>query len=284
MSAAALLAVLLGAVLHASWNALVKAGADRLVDTALVSAGSGLLAALALPFLPFPNPASWPLLAASAGIHVVYFLLVAAAYEAGDMGYAYPIMRGTAPLLVALSSVAILGEPLSSGGWIGLLCLSAGILGMAAAHAVAARSALAPGGRATAFALANALVIALYTLVDGVGARRSGHAVAYTLWMLLLTAIPYLALVAGRRGRALWSETRRRWPVALAGGACAAGSYALALWAMTQAPVAVVAALRETSILFGALIAALVLKERFGPARQLAAGAIVAGIVILRLA
>lgn len=285
MSAGTLLAVLLGAILHATWNALVKSGTDKLVDTALVAAGAGLLGAVVLPFLPVPDPASWTWLAGSVLVHVAYFLLVAAAYAAGDMSYTYPIMRGTAPLLVAVASTAWLGETLAAGGWAGLLAITAGVLGMAGAHAIGRdRAAAAPTRRATLLALANAIVIAGYTLVDGLGARLSGHPVAYTIWMLALTAIPYVAAVAFRRGPVLWAAAGRRWPLALAGGACTAGSYALALWAMTQAPVALVAALRETSILFGAALAALVLKERLGLARTLAAGTIAAGVVALRLA
>ncbi len=281
-----MLLVLLGAALHASWNALVKSGRDKFLDTVLVAAGSAALAGAALPFLPVPAPASWPYIAASVAIHVVYFALVAAAYRTGDMGLAYPLMRGTAPLIVALLSGALLGERLGPGAWAGVALICGGVLGLAAARgglgAAGARRgpALAP----VAFPLANAGVIAAYTLVDGVGARLSGHAAAYTLWMLLLTAPPLLVWAAVRRPRDLRDQIRARWRLGLLGGACTLGSYTLALWAMTRAPIASVAALRETSILFGMALAALLLKERLGWIRHAAAVAIACGAAALRLA
>lgn len=278
VTAEVMLLVLLGAALHAGWNALVKSGADKLLDTALVVAGSAGLAAAALPFLPQPAPASWPMLAASAAIHLVYFSLVAAAYRAADMSLAYPLMRGTPPLLVALLAGPLLGERLGALGWLGVLLVSGGILAMALRRGARAH---AP---AVGLALANALVIAAYTLVDGIGARRSGAPVAYTLWVFLLTAALFLPFVAWRRPRALAAHLRARWRTGLGAGACTLGSYALALWAMTQAPIAAVAALRETSILFGVALAALLLRERPSAARLAGAGAIACGAAALRLA
>ena len=282
-----MLLVLFGAALHAGWNALVKSSPDKFADTVLVAAGSGALAAIALPFLPLPAPAAWPFALASGAIHIAYFSLVAAAYRLGDMGIAYPLMRGTAPLLVALLSGALIGEDPGLGTWAGVLLVSGGVLALALDHRRprgAAVAAMAGQGRSVAFALLNALVIATYTIVDGMGARASGHPVAYTLWILLMTAVPLSALALLQRGGgALLGSLRARWPVALIGGGCTLGAYALALWAMTRAPIAAVAALRETSILFGMALAALVLKERTGPARLTAGAAIAAGAVALRL-
>lgn len=278
LSAEVMLLVLLGAALHATWNALVKSGADKLLDTALVVAGSAVLAALAIPFLPVPAPESWPMLAASGAIHLVYFALVAAAYRAGDMSLAYPLMRGTPPLVVAVLAALLLGETLRPLGWLGVALVCGGVLAMA----------LRRGGRAQAatigLALANAAIIATYTLVDGIGARRSGAPVAYTLWVFLLTAVVFLPYVAWRRPGALAAHLGARWRIGLGAGACTLGSYALALLAMTQAPIAAVAALRETSILFGVAIAALVLRERPTPARLAGAALIAAGAAALRAA
>ena len=274
-----MLLVLLGAALHAGWNALVKSGGDTLLDTALVVLGSALIAAVVLPFLPLPAPAAWPYALASGVIHLGYFSLVAAAYRSGEMSLAYPLMRGTAPLLVALLSLSLLGEALGLAGWAGVLLISGGVLAMALPKGKGAKASLPTIG----LALANALVIATYTLVDGTGARLSGHAVAYTLWVFLLTALFFGGMVFARRPAALTAHLARRWRIGLGGGAATLGSYALALWAMTQAPIAAVAALRETSILFGVALAALLLGERPGLTRIAGACGIALGAAALRL-
>lgn len=279
MSGEVMLVVLIGAALHASWNAFIKSGDDKVVDTALITAGAAVLAAACLPFLPLPAQASWPYLAASVAIHVLYFALVAAAYRVSDMSFAYPLMRGTGPLIVAVLSAAVIGERLSAGAWAGVLLICGGVLGLALAYRRPHGSILEP----TAFALGNALVIALYTFVDGVGARLSAHAFAYTFWTFLLIAPFLLAWPAARRFSVLRAQVAARWRLGLIGGACTLGSYALALWAMTKAPIAPVAALRETSILFGMAIAALVLKERFGWSGVLAAATVALGTITLRL-
>ena len=274
----AILAVLLGALLHASWNAAIKSGWDKFLDTVLVAGGAGVIAALGLPFLPLPAPESIPYLLTSSVLHLVYFLLVAAAYRTGDMSYAYPLMRGTAVLLVASASSLLIGERLSGWAWIGILSISAGVLALTLLYRRSAPS-LAP----TAFALGNAAIIASYTLVDGIGARLSGQSVAYTLWLSLLTAIPLLAWTAWNRPAAFAGYFKIRWMVGLGGGFCTLASYGLALWAMTRAPVATTAALRETSILFGMLISAGFLKERVGLSRMAAGAVIALGAAALRL-
>ena len=274
----AILAVLLGALLHASWNAAIKSGRDKFLDTVLVATGAGVIAALGLPFLPLPAPESIPYLLTSSVLQLIYFLLVAAAYRTGDMSYAYPLMRGTAVLLVASASSLIIGEHLTGRAWIGILSISAGVLALTLLYRRSAPS-LAP----TAFALGNAAIIASYTLVDGIGARLSGQSVAYTLWLSLLTAIPLLAWTAWNRPAAFAGYFKIRWMVGLGGGFCTLASYGLALWAMTRAPVATTAALRETSILFGMLISAGFLKERVGLPRMAAGIVIALGAAALRL-
>jgi drug/metabolite transporter (DMT)-like permease len=280
MSIQVMLLVLLGAFLHASWNAVVKSSRDKFLDIVLVTGGSALLSALILPFLPMPAPASWAYAAASVVIHVGYFALVAAAYHAGDMSFAYPLMRGAAPLLVTIASGPLIGEYLSFGAWTGVLLISAGVMGMTLVH----RAPGIAGMRAALPALANAVVIAAYTVIDGAGARLSGNAAAYTMWVFSGTALPLVAWAGLRRWGDLAAHCRSRWHFGLIGGACTLGAYVLALWAMTQAPVALVAALRETSILFGTALSALVLKERFGWTRHAAAAVVVSGAVILKLA
>ncbi|MBP6999902.1 DMT family transporter [Amaricoccus sp.] len=278
MSPTVFLAVLLGAALHASWNAVVKGGPDKLLTTVLLAAVSGLIGAAALPFLPAPSAAAAPYLLASAVVQVVYFALVAGAYKATDMSRAYPLMRGLAPALVAVFAATVLGEHLGALAWVGVALISSGVFAMTFAY----------GGRSsrlgTGLALANAGVIACYTLIDGAGVRVSGSAVAYAMWLFLLNAIPLVGWALVARRRAFLAYAERHWRLGVAGGVGNLGSYGLALWAMTHAPVAVVAALRETSILFGMAIAALALHERVGPARLAAAGLIVAGAASLRLA
>lgn len=273
--------VLCGALLHAVWNALVKGGRDPFFGSVLVASGAALLSLPLLPILAQPAAASWPYLAASTVIHFAYYGLLAAAYRHGDMSHAYPLMRGSAPLLVAAASVPLLGEHLSPVQYAAVACISGGILSLWFATTPVAAKAR---GRATAFALLNALVIAVYTLIDGMGARASGAPAAYVMWLHVMSAIGLLAWCALRCPRQLRDYAVQHWRVALLGGAGTLGAYGLALWAMTVAPLAAVAALRETSILFAALIAKFFLGERIGRKRALAITAIAAGAVFMRIA
>ncbi len=273
-----LLAVLLGAALHAAWNVGVRAGGDRRRETALVVVGAAALSALTLPFLPLPRPAAWPYLATSATVHVGYFWLLAAAYTRGSVALAYPLMRGAAPALTAVAAWLVLGEHLPPLGWLGIGAVCGGVLLMARGRRTVGEAA------AARMALANALVIAAYTLVDGVGVRASETPLAYTMWLFLLTTIPTLLALQYRRGWTAWRTTAPECLRALGAGACSIGSYALALWAMTRAPVAPVAALRETAMLFGLVLARIFLGEHPGPRRWAAAATIAAGAMLLRLA
>jgi drug/metabolite transporter (DMT)-like permease len=280
MSGAALLVVLFGAFLHASWNAVVKSTGDKFLNAVIVVGAAGLIAALVLPFLPAPDRSSWPFLATSMVLQTAYICLVAAAYESGDMSQAYPIMRGTPPLLVALMSGPLIGEVLPLPRWIGIALISSGVLALAFE---ARRRAAIGNGHTTVLALINAVFIASYTLVDGIGVRKSGAPAAYTMWVFVLNALPLVIWVLARHRRRIGPHLRGRLHLALIGGVGTLGSYGLALWAMTMAPVAVVAALRETSILFAILISAVFLKEQIGLKRVLAAVLIVIGVIIIRL-
>lgn len=268
--------VLFGALLHASWNAIVKSGGDKLHEAGLIAGGAAVVSVLAVPFLPLPAAACMPWLFASIVIHQLYYVLVAAAYRAGDMGHTYPLMRGTAPLLVALVSAPLLGETLTQTAWTGVALICGGIL-LLALHRHAAP-------RATIMALANALVIATYTLIDGTGARLSGNAVSYVFWLTLLNGPPLVAWLWLRDRVNFRRSLRVRGGVALIGGTCSIGSYGFALWAMTQVPVATVAALRETSVLFAVAISMLVLHETTGARRMVAGVLVVTGAAVLRLA
>ncbi|MGH8668484.1 MAG: EamA family transporter [Burkholderiales bacterium] len=268
------LAVLGAALLHAAWNALVKASADKQLDAYAVGAGSGLLALLALPFLPLPAAAAWPWLAGSAAVHILYFVFLAGAYRWGELSYVYPVMRGGGPMIVALTGVFAFREVLQASEWLGVLLICAGVLAFASG---------AHDRRATWFALANAVVIGAYTLIDAAGARASGAPVSYALWFFVANGIVITLLGLAQRGRALPVYFQRHWLRALAGGACALGAYSIALWAMTRAPVALVAVLRETSVIFAAVIGAVAFKEKITRRRLAATGAVLAGLLVLRI-
>jgi len=271
-------AVLLGALLHASWNALVKSSTDKALDNAVMSALGALLALPALFVVGLPDPAAWPFIAASVTIHIGYYATLTRAYQHGDLALTYPLMRGSAPVLVALSAAFTVGESLSPIAWVGVLAVSGGVLALGFARGLHA------SGQAVGFALANAVLIAMYTTVDALGVRRSGDALAYVLVLFVANGWPFALLVVARRG---WPKTlhyaRRRWPWAVPGACASLASYGLALWAMTQAPVATVAALRETSVLFAAIIGVWFLRETFSLQRVLGTAMIVAGVVALRL-
>lgn len=270
--------VIFAAALHAGWNAIVKGGSNTLLTTVLVTASAALLALVSLPFLPPPTPGSWPFIGASAFFQIVYFVLVARAYRVADMSLVYPLMRGTAPLLVAVATVAWLGQPLTGLAWLGVGIICAGVLSMAVG---------APPGASRigmVLSLSNALVIAGYTLIDGIGVRRSSAPAAYTLWIFLLTGGVLVAWAIVSRPSEFRGYVGRNWHLGLIGGAGTIGSYGLALWAMTVAPVAIVAALRETSILFGTAITALILHKAVGRTRLAAVCIIACGAILLRLA
>jgi phosphonate utilization associated putative membrane protein len=282
LSWAIVAAVLFGALLHASWNALIKSGKDQQLDTALIHLLGCAVGLAMVLVVGLPNAAALPWLAASLLVHIGYYVTLVGAYRHGDLGFAYPIMRGTAPLLVAMASGQLLGEHLPLSVWLGVAGICSGVLmiGLARAlHGSGSRS------HALGFALANAVIIAIYTIVDGLGARAAGNPLQYVALLFLLDGIPYFLIVLWQR-RARQAELlaymRQRWQIALLGSFASLGSYGIALWAMTRAPIASVAALRETSVLFAALIGVALLKERFRLQRAIGTGAIVAGVVALR--
>ncbi len=270
-------AVLFGALLHALWNALVKSSTDKALDTALIHLLGSVVAIPLVLLVGWPPAIAWPFLAASLVIHVGYYTALVGAYQHGDLGLTYPLMRGTAPLLVALSATVTLGETLSPLAWAGVLGISAGVLALGLSrHAFEAP-------KAVRFALVNAVIIAVYTVVDALGVRASGNAFQYVATLFLLDGWPFALIVFARRRWAVGPYLRQRWPIALGGAVASLGSYGIALWAMTQAPVATVAALRETSVLFAVLLGAWFLKEAFTPRRVVGTLVIVAGVMALRL-
>ncbi len=272
-------AVLGAALLHASWNALIKAGREPQLDTALVAlSGTAVALPLALA-VPPPDPASWPYIGATVTVHIGYYVALSAAYRKGDLSHAYPIMRGVAPLIVALASALWIGETLSPKTWAAVLCICGGVLSLAFAGRRGGKET-----RATSqWALGCAVIIAIYTLIDAAGVRVSGGADRYVIWLFVFLGLPFgLYVLATRRG-ALLRHARTHWWRGVVGAVFSGLSYGIALWAMTRAPVAIVAALRETSVIFAALIGAWLLKEGQLGARLAGAAAVLAGLVALKL-
>lgn len=265
--------------MHAAWNAIAKAGPVTLLDIATMAVAAAALCAVVLPFLPFPERASWPWLAASVLLHFLYFVALVGAYQWGDFSHAYPLMRGLAPLLVALFGIVLFDDQLTAAMWAGVVLISSGVLLPFWLRPAAFRVP----AKGTLFALSNALIIAAYTLVDGMGTRLSANPVSYCLWLFLFDAFPIMALALARHGNGVWDYMRQRWQPGVLGGALTLGSYGIVLWAMTHAPIAAVAALRETSVIFAALIGCMVLREGFGAPRIAGAVLIAGGIVALRL-
>jgi drug/metabolite transporter (DMT)-like permease len=229
--------------------------------------------------LPAPPPAAWPYVVASSVIHVGYFVLVGFAYRSADLGVAYPLTRGSAPLLTALIAYLFLAEAIAWNGWLAIATLAAGIVMLSA-------DALIRGGltwHAASAVATNAAVIVTYTLVDGLGARTAGSGLVYGAWMLAGTGLCVLVFALLTRRGAFFREAKQMGGRGLIAGALVLPSYGIALWAMTQAPIGLVAALRETSVLFAAIIGARAFGESFGPRRWLALILIIAGIVLLKL-
>lgn len=269
--------VLAAAALHAGWNALIKARLEPLIAMTLVVIGSGLAGLpLLLVFGP-ARPAAWPYAAGSTALHLGYYLALAEAYRRGEMSRVYPIARGGAPLLTTLLAVVIAGETISTRALAGVLMLGFGILLLSLGR----RGSGSHDRLAPVFALITALVIAGYTVVDGLGARISGNPAAYAATLFVLDIAPLPLLMLAWRGAVAFAPMRLYWRQGLLGGVMAVVAYWVALWAMTRAPIPVVAALRETSVLFSAVIAAAILKERLLPSRVAAAAAIFAGIVVI---
>ena len=273
------LLVLLAALMHASWNALAKSASNKLLDITAMALAGGMVCALALPFLPLPEPEAWPWLAASLLLHFLYFMALVGAYNSADLSHAYPLMRGVAPLLVALFGVVLLDDHLTASMWAGIALISTGILLPFWLGSRSGQDLL----KSSSFALANAVIIGAYTLVDGFGTRLSAHPLSYCLWLFLLDPLPILAVALARHGGGVWRHLQQRWLTCTAGGVLTVCAYGIVLWAMTRAPIAAVSALRETSVIFAAVIGAVFLHEGFGKLRIAGAVLVVGGIAALRL-
>ncbi len=270
--------VLAAAVMHAVWNAVVKVQDDRLVMMAMISGWSGICSLLVLPFVPLPSSEAWPYIGISIVLKNAYYLLLISAYRHGDLSHVYPIARGTAPLIVTLISVGILGETLTQSGLFAVILIGVGVLSLAATRGQESFVNLKPA----AFALATGLFIALYTVVDGLGARVAGNPHSFVFWQFFLDGFPLALFALALRRREALNVVRANWAVGLFGGVVSLIAIWLVIWAMTLAPMAYVSALRETSIVFAVLIGAVFLKERLDLRRLLAIFLTLTGSLILK--
>ena len=274
------LTVLGAALMHASWNALVKAGADRFAFTVVLTFAECLLGLALAPFFPMISLEATPWLLLSSVLHVGYMLFLTEAYAHGDLAQIYPLARGSAPLIVAIVGAVLLGEALSASKLAAVLAIGLGVV------ALSLRGGGDLGrmnGRATLYALITAGFTASYTLVDAIGARVSGSASAYTCALFIVSGAGLVAVGFAKRGAMALSVDARVWQLGAIAGALSFLAYWAAIWAFTQAPVALVAALRETSVLMAMLIGVLFLGERSSAWRWGSAGLIAAGVALIRL-
>jgi drug/metabolite transporter (DMT)-like permease len=281
MDATVFAAVLFAAACHAGWNAAIKRGGEPLATATLISIGAAVVAAVLVPLAGLPQPASWPYAAASVVIQLGYLIALVESYRAGDFGQVYPIARGCAPLLTAIAATVLIAEPLALAGWFGIVLLAAGVLLLSLRGG---RDLNRFNARAVGFALATAVTICTYTVVDGVGARLSGNPAAYALVLFVGLGPVMAAYAVLRDGAGVLQSGRSAWAVGVAGGALQIISYGIAVWGMTVAPIALVAALRETSVLFAAIIAVVLLKEPLRASRIVAAVMIAVGVALIRTA
>ena len=279
MTVTVLLAVLGAAFLHASWNALLRVGTSRVAAMMMLSAGQGVIGLGVVLAHDWPGAAVWPWILASGLIHTGYQTFLAFAYEYGDLGRVYPLARGTAPMLTLLANALWLGEAVSAMETLGILVLGAGIILLAGGVWRSGESR-----RMLPYAFGAAFATAGYTVVDGIGARIEGQAVVYLGWVMVVAGVAFAALMLALRGRASLPRSGRVWALGSLGAVFSYGAYPVVVWAMTVAPIPLVAALRETSIFFAVMIGWLVFRERMTPLKGVSAAMIVAGVLLTRLA
>lgn len=278
MTLTVFLSVLCAAFLHASWNAVIKTGRNKQTAMMIMSVAQGIIGIAVVAFRPLPGAEVWPWLVASGLIHMAYQLFLAYAYEQGDLSRVYPIARGTAPLLVLLFSLAFLSETVSAMEYLGIAILGLGIVTMARGVFTSGESR-----RLVPYALGAACATAGYSIVDGLGARVEGDAIAYVGWLMMLSGAFYIPAVVALKGRAVTVASGRSWGMGFVAAVLSMGAYMIAVWAMTLAPIALVTALRETSILFAVLLGWLVFGDPMNRGKALAASLIVLGVVLTRL-
>ena len=275
--------VLLAALMHALWSIVLKLTGEAKANITVFMAGSSILALAGIPFQSLPSLASLPFLLISVIVQVIYMVLVGVVYQKGDVSQFYPVMRGVAPLFVALFSGPVLGEKLSILAWCGVILICFGVLTLAV-EALRRSDRIDPS--IIPLSLLTAAFIAFYTLLDGMGVRLSGAPVSYILWIFFLIGLVKVVfeLVNHKTRQPFLAHLKRYWCIGLVGGFLSLGSYGLALWTMTKLPVALVAALRESAIVFAVILSYFVLREHVSFSRFIASIIIVLGVIAVRLA
>jgi drug/metabolite transporter (DMT)-like permease len=273
-------AVLAAALMHAAWNALIKVRTDRFASISLTALGMTCAALPVLPFVAFPSAQMWPWLIASVVIHIGYRLFLVRAYEVGDLAQTYPLARGAAPLVTTIGGVVLVGEFPGVLAVTGIALLSVGTFLMSLRGGTRLSRL---NGAAVGYALVTSLFISGYTLTDGIGARLGETALSYAAWLFVCDGVCAMAIGFYYRGRGLLSTLAAEWKIGALTGFLSAAAYGIAMWAMTKAPIASVASLRETSILFAMAISVFLLGERMTAWRSAAALSILAGVIALRL-
>lgn len=271
-------AVLFAAVLHAGWNAVIRNGGDRFQGMLLLTLTQGVMGLVLASFVPLPSGIVWVWVLGSGAIHTVYKLFLAAAYQHGDLSRVYPIARGAAPMMVVIAGFFLLPDSVQSKEYLGIALIGVGVMMMAqGVFKDGETRSLIP------LALASAACTAGYSVVDGMGARVAGNATMFTAWLFIFDAMFFAAFTAVIRGRQMFVASGRAWRTGTFAGALSLATYWIAVWAMTKAPIALVAAVRETSVLFAVLIGVFVLREKITTGKILAALVILIGIVVIRL-
>jgi drug/metabolite transporter (DMT)-like permease len=270
------LLILLAAALHAGWNALIKISGDRVAVMAVVTLAGSILSIFALPFVDSPDPASWPLLALTILIHTGYHFFLPIAYDHGDLGQVYPIARGTAPILVTLGALVFAGEHVGQTALIGILCLAVGV--MALTFDGGKISKINP--KAIIFAIVTGVCIASYTVVDGLGVRQAGSILGFAVWLTIGDGVLTILIALIWKKREIAKVMKNNALTGFAGGAMQVGAYWIIVYALAVAPMGMVSGLRETSVLFAALISTFVLKEGFGVWRFVSACLVTFGLML----
>lgn len=273
------LLVLLAALIHAFWNAVVKSAGDRVLTLTLIHVTGACIGGIAVLYVGLPDPEVWPYLILSVIIHNFYYLFLLLSYRVGDLSEVYPIARGSSPLLVVLLALVLAGEIPSEGALIGIVMVSLGIISLTFAKGKITQAGLVPIG----LALATGTMIASYTVIDGLGVRAGESPWPYIAWLNLLEAIPITLYALTRRTDKIMPFIKVNWKPGVLGGTLALIAYACAMYALNEGAMAHVSALRETSVLFATLIGAFVLKEGFGWRRLAAALVITTGIINLQV-
>ncbi|MCF6315169.1 MAG: DMT family transporter [Marinosulfonomonas sp.] len=272
------LSVMGAALLHAIWNALIKTGGDKLTGMLIMTVVQGVMGAVIATTRAMPQGEVWFWVIGSGLLHSAYKFFLAFAYEQGDLSRVYPIARGAAPMMVMVVSMLFLTDVISGFEQIGIALLGLGILLMA--HGVFTNG---ESRRLVPLALCSAIATAAYSLVDGMGARVAGDAVMFVAWLFVFDALGFVPVAYGLRGRMVFVAKPKAWGLGMAAAVASYGAYAIAVWAMTVAPIALVAGLRETSILFAVLIGWVVFGERMNKGKIAAVALIVAGVILTRL-